>query len=59
MLGGGTCVWDQEVHHLGICSRRDHHTTAVGGSADSVVSAELGKHWASPGWWCYGKVPCC
>lgn len=45
-------MWDQEVHHLDSVEV-DHHTTAVGGSADSVVSAELGNIGPLPGWWCY------
>ena len=52
-LQAGTCVWDQEVHHLDSVEV-DHHTTAVGGSADSSsVSAELGNIGPLPGWWWY------
>lgn len=51
-LQAGTCVWDQEVHHLDPVEV-DHHATAVGGSADSAVSAELGDTGPLPGWWWY------
>lgn len=51
-------MWDQEVHHLNSVEV-DHHTTAVGGSADSVVSAELGNTGPLPGWWWYVCVRAC
>ena len=51
-LQAGTCMWDQEVHHLDSVEV-DHHTTAVGGSADSAVTAELGNTGPLPGWWWY------
>lgn len=47
MLGGGTCVWDQEVHHLDSVEV-DHHTTAVGRAQTAWSVLSLGT-WASPG----------
>ena len=54
-LQAGTCVWDQEVHHLDSVEV-DHHATAVGGSADSAVTAGPGNTGPLPGWWRYVRV---